>query len=95
MKSYPALRPYIGMLVRIENVDLTVLSENDGAIEVPINVGGGIGVSDQVKISNELYDIARSGPALPEGAHFSSITGVVTYFYAFKIAPRSAADFVQ
>lgn len=94
MKSYPALRPYIGMLVRIENVDLTVLSENKGALEIPINVGGGIGVSDQVKISNELYDIARSGPALPEGAHFTSITGVVTYFYAFKIAPRSAADFV-
>ncbi len=95
LKSYSALRPYIGMLVRLENVPLTILSENKGAIEVPIDVGGGIGVSDQVKISNELYDIESFGPAIPEGEVFTSITGVVTYFYAFKIAPRSAADFVQ
>jgi hypothetical protein len=33
------------------------------------------------------------GPPMPAGATFKSITGVVTYFGGFHIAPRSAADF--
>lgn len=97
LKSYEAARPFIGMLVRLENVTLTSvdISQSNGSLTANIDVGGGIDQSDQPKLSDELYDIQDSGPALAEGGTFASITGVVTYFYGFKIAPRSPADFVR
>ncbi len=60
------------------------------------------------QVSNELFDLEHYGAdngggggggggsngsgGLKGGTTFTSITGVVTYFYGFKIAPRSAAD---
>ena len=58
-----------------------------------LDVGAGVKQSDVPKISNELYDIEVEGPALVMGAQFKSITGIVTYFYGFHIAPRSKDDF--
>lgn len=97
LKSYEAARPYIGMLVKLENVQLGEVSiSSRGELKAPINVGGGIVAGDAPTVTNELYDIVNTGPAIPtEGASFSSITGVVTYFYGFKIAPRSPADFIR
>jgi hypothetical protein len=44
------------------------------------------------KLSNELY--ALQDLELAAGNTFKSITGVITYFYGFKLAPRSAEDLV-
>lgn len=44
-------------------------------------------------ISNELWNLPEN--YWPDGAQLKSVTGVVTFFFNFKIAPRSADDVVQ
>lgn len=96
LKSYATARQWLGMLVRVENVRITqTAEERGGRFTAPIDVGGGITQSDQPYISNELYDIKTDGPPLEQDAVFKSVTGVVTYFYGFKLAPRSPEDFAQ
>jgi len=48
---------------------------------------------DACAMSNELYPLGKND--FPAGTHFKSITGIVTWFYSYQIAPRSAADLVQ
>ena len=46
-------------------------------------------------MDNELYPLPYSDPKFgttPGSVHFASVTGVVTYFFSFHIAPRSDAD---
>lgn len=94
LKSYETARPWLGMLVTLENVVLANdPTSSGGRYSVDINVGGGIEQADVPRISNELYDLEGEGPPLAEGAQFSKVTGVITYFYGFKLAPRSPADF--
>jgi hypothetical protein len=94
LKSYEGARPWLGMLVRIEDVTLADNpKESNGRYTVPLYVGGGISQADVPFISNELFDLKNEGPVLADGGTFSSVVGVVTYFYGFKIAPRSSADF--
>ncbi|NUO51954.1 MAG: hypothetical protein HOV80_24150 [Polyangiaceae bacterium] len=95
IKGYPNARQWIGMLVRIEGVTLTENGVDDGKgrYTAGFDIGGGITGDDIVKISNELFDMKGLGPTLTQGAQFKAVTGVFTYFYGFKIAPRSAEDF--
>ncbi|AKT40715.1 hypothetical protein [Chondromyces crocatus] len=93
LRGYESARPYIGMLVRLENVEIAGNpSESSGRYSAAINMGQGVEASDIVRISNELYDLKGQGPAL-QGSSFRAVTGVLTYFYGFRIAPRSPADF--
>lgn len=93
LRGYEAARRYLGMLVRVENVTIAGQpAESSGRYTATLNMGAGVPAADVVSVSNELFDLKNEGPEL-EGASFKSITGVVTYFYGFKIAPRSAADF--
>ena len=96
LKSYDGARPYIGMLVRVENVTINGDTKADGSHRYcgAINVGASA-VADVPKICNELYDIEHSGPALSDMKTFKSVTGVVTYFYGFHLVPRSPADFEE
>jgi len=94
LKTYETARPWLGMLVRVENVTISGDPyESKGRFSVPMDVGGGIPQSDVPSISNELFDMKTLGPPLAQGAMFKSVTGIITYFYGFKIAPRSADDF--
>jgi hypothetical protein len=94
LKTYDSARKHLGKLVTIEGVTLAGGGVNSGGrFTADLDVGGGIPAADVPRISNELFDVEHEGPALVEGGTFTSITGVVTYFYGFKIAPRSAADF--
>lgn len=43
-------------------------------------------------LSNELFDLLAND--YPNGTHFKSVTGIVTWFYSFQIAPRSKDDLV-
>ena len=96
LKSYATARPWLGMLVKVENLTLASNGANSGGrFTAQIAVGGGVVASDVPRITNELYDIEGAGPELKEGAVFKSVTGVLTYFYGFHIAPRSPADFEQ
>lgn len=94
LRGYENARPWLGMLVRVENVQIAGSpSESSGRYTASINMGAGVPADDIVKISNELYDLKNDGPTLEAGGTFSAVTGVLTYFYGFKIAPRSPADF--
>ncbi|WP_437840799.1 hypothetical protein [Sorangium sp. So ce1153] len=94
LKSYASARRYIGMLVRVEGITIAGdPSSSRGRYTASINVGAGVPVSDVPSLSNELYDLEAQGPPLSAGATFRSVTGVLTYFYGFKIAPRCPADF--
>lgn len=95
IKGYENGRQWIGMLVRLEGVTIANDAKGDGKgrYTADLDVGGGITGDDIVKISNELFNLEEQGPELTAGAQFAAVTGVMTYFYGFKIAPRSAADF--
>jgi hypothetical protein len=94
LRSYASARRYIGMLVRVEGIKVAGdPSRSGGRYTASINVGAGVPVSDVPSLSNELYDLEAQGPPLSAGATFRSVTGVLTYFYGFKIAPRCPADF--
>jgi hypothetical protein len=93
LQPYPSARPYLGLLVRVEDVEiLSGNTSDDGRYQVTIGTGAN-GSDTALQISNELYDLVGQGPALPTGAKFASVTGLVTYFAGFHIAPRSPADF--
>lgn len=94
LKAYETARPWLGMLVTLENVVIAKdPSSSGGRYSADLNVGGGIEQADIPRISNELYDLESEGPPLAKDATFSRVTGIVTYFYGFKLAPRSPADF--
>lgn len=104
--GYENARRYLGMLVRLDNV---TIAGDPASSDPSLPTGGrytadldrtgidttGVDVSDFPKISNELYDLLNEGPGIEKGTKFKSVTGIVTYFYGFKIAPRSPDDFVQ
>jgi len=93
--GYQNARQYMGMLVRIEGVIVVGELDDDGKgrLTVTMDMGGGIGAQDAIKISNELFDLGNAGPEITDGTIFQSVTGVLTYFYGFKLAPRSIEDF--
>ncbi len=72
LKSYDTARRWLGMLVRVENVVIGGdPSASGGRYQAPLNVGGGIQLSDVPKITNELYDIQAQGPEMKDmiGVH--------------------------
>jgi hypothetical protein len=92
LHSYDTGRQWLGMLVKIENVSVGPSGVSSGRLTAPISVSAG-SQSDIPSVDNELYDVGTMGPDLTTGASFKSITGIVTYFYEFHLAPRSPADF--
>jgi hypothetical protein len=94
LKTYEGARQWLGMLVKVEDVTISEdASGSGGRYTAPLDVGLGVPASDVPKLSNELFDLEGDGPLLTAGTKFASVTGIVTYFYGFKLAPRSAADF--
>lgn len=91
--SYASARKYIGMLVRLTNITIADKpSSSGGRYTAMIKVDQPIPAADVPRISNELFALQDMG--LDEGQTYGSVTGVVTYFYGFKIAPRGASDLV-
>ncbi len=93
--GYDNARQWLGMLVRLEGVTIgtDAVADSAGRYTAALDLGGGLAGDDLVKISNELFDLEASGLELTAGTQYAAVTGVLTYFYGFKIAPRSAADF--
>lgn len=81
-------RRWIGMLVTAKDVTVLAGVASKGRVTYPLSSGQGTPA-----ISNELYDLQAN--AIADGATLKSITGIVTFFFNLKIAPRSAADIVQ
>jgi hypothetical protein len=90
LDSYVGARAYESMLVTVKNVTLTgslTTSGTRASATVAVPTGGTIW-----NISNELFDVGGQFP-LTQGQTFASVTGIVTYFGSFNVAPRSVADF--
>ncbi len=91
VRGYRNARRWLGMLVRFEQVSLPNAAQSSkGRYSFDIDIGGGISADEIVGVSNELFDLKSEGFAA--GDSLKSITGVLTYFQGFKIAPRSSAD---
>lgn len=97
LRSYDTARQWLGMLVRVENIKLAATGATDkkGRCSIALDVGSGITVADQPKLSNELFNVdCTPTTKLTAGTEVKSLTGVLTYFYSFSLAPRSADDIV-
>jgi hypothetical protein len=88
--NYATGRKWEGMLVTAN--DITLGPGVNVANRVTYIIGQGDASIDlnAAAISNELYDL--SSTQFTAGQHFSSVTGIVTWFYSYHIAPRSPAD---
>ena len=92
LDTYEEARKWLGVLVTIENVTLQApFPSTSGRYE--IRVAGTPDPETAPSINNELFDL--EGEALAEGMTLASVTGIVTFFFAVHIAPRSAADIVR
>jgi hypothetical protein len=90
--DYEQGRKWLGMLVTIKNVTLA------GPMEDPRGQGRFAAKltgaeRDGVTLTTELADLSPTD--FPQGAQFKSITGIVTWFFNYHIAPRSPADVVR
>ena len=98
LSSFATARPYIGMLVVLKDVTAPYApsaSDSSGRITADLT-----SIVDGPAINNELWDLqawngSNSSNSFPAGTHFTSITGIVDFFFNIFIAPRSAADLVQ
>jgi hypothetical protein len=88
LNSYANARQYLSMLVTVTNVCMEAAGEeSDGRYSAPVSVSG-----TAWSIDDELWDVYHLMP-LAQGQCFTSVTGIVTFFEGFSLAPRSAADF--
>jgi len=94
--NFANARQYLQMLVTVKDVIVAGgVSTAGGAghrVTYLVENADGGASSTGVKISNELYNLQATD--FPAGTHFASVTGIVTWFYSFQIAPRTAADLV-
>lgn len=91
LESFDTGRKWIGVLVTLQNVlveNAPVADKSGKRITAAITSN-----ANSPDISNELFPLALG--AFPDNTTFKSVTGVVTFFFNLKIAPRSAADLVQ
>jgi hypothetical protein len=81
-------RAYLSMLVTVNNVEIGGSgSEDDGRYGANV-----IASPIPWQISDELWDVYHLCP-LSQGQTFKSVTGIVTYFGTYHVAPRSGLDF--
>jgi hypothetical protein len=92
LDTFATGRKWIGQLVTVQNVTVAGAPSTDTKKTGRITAAFTADKNSPV-ISNELTPIAEN--AFPAGTTFKSVTGVVTFFFNLKIAPRSAADLVQ
>lgn len=91
-------RQYLQMLVTVNDVYVGPGSSVPGGSGVRVTyplgtcAANNCFVTNGPAISNELFDLQPTD--YPQGAHFKSVTGIVTWFYSFHIAPRSKDDLV-
>jgi hypothetical protein len=94
-------RQYMQMLVTVNDVYVgpgsSVPGGSGARVTYPLGTCGDVHnatcfQTGGPQISNELFDLQTTDYA--QGQHFQSVTGIVTWFYSFHIAPRSKDDLV-
>lgn len=94
LADYQKARQWLGMLVTIKNVPIQADPyEKGGRYSIRMQ-SGNVEDSELPQITNELFDLKNDGPAISKGQTLKSLTGIVTFFFNFHIAPRSGSDIV-
>jgi hypothetical protein len=85
---------FVGRLVRMENVTISStfdLKYHEAAIDGTGSTRGSI-----VNIAGQLFNLEDpKGLAAAKGKTYKSVTGVLNYFYNFKLCPRTLEDIEQ
>lgn len=105
--DFPLSRRWLGMLVQLNDVVVAAGTSTAGGggarVQYLLEEADGGVAPNGPAITNEHFDLKATGgcPAgsttctsFPAGTHFKSVTGIVTWFYSFHVAPRSPADLV-
>ncbi|HEU4412464.1 MAG TPA: hypothetical protein VFS43_44895 [Polyangiaceae bacterium] len=93
LTKYETGRPWLSTLVTLENVSILELELNPtGRARIRLNAGTGLEPADLPTITNELFDLSNSGLSFEVGQTIRRVTGMVTLFGNFSVAPRSKAD---
>jgi hypothetical protein len=95
--EYQKGQQWVGMLVQIQNItfpDGLAVASGRATIHITSDTS-----QNGPSISNELFDLVSwnnsfSSPPLAQNNSIKSVTGIVTWFYGYHVAPRSAADIV-
>jgi hypothetical protein len=86
--DYNTGRKWLNMIVTVQNATVGVGS-NDGAGRITYVVSR---IAGGLVISNELYDLGATD--IPPSTTLKSVTGIITWFDGYHIAPRSKDDLV-
>jgi hypothetical protein len=93
LASFTTGRQWIGQLVTVQNVTALTAPAGDSKNSGRVTANLSSSAQNGPQISNELYDMQPT--AFAANTTFKSVTGLVTFFFNLKIAPRSQADLVQ
>jgi hypothetical protein len=85
-----AWRQYLGVLITVNNVSALSAPKKFGSTTPTPADDYSFGITGVAKIEGSLSDITASGIA--RNTCFSSVTGVVDYFYDFLLLPRQTSD---
>lgn len=89
LTDYSKGKQWQGLLVRVKNVTTPSPPVVEGG-RLALALGSGVTAAI---VSNEFADLQAAD--LPAGTTYKSITGIVTYAFKLRLAPRSLADFVR
>ena len=92
LRTFETGRKWIGVLVRVQGLTLPqgLSADARGRVFGPIVEGTDRNLP---VLSNEMTELPAD--AYAPGTTFTSVTGVVTFFYNLRLAPRKAADLVR
>jgi hypothetical protein len=97
LATYATGRQWLSMLVTIKDVTFPASASglsDDGKGRKTAFITSGTSQNSPT-VTNELFDLGAwndQSHVIVPGAHVKSITGIVTYFFAMHIAPRTPAD---
>jgi hypothetical protein len=90
--DYDKGRKWMNMLVTIENVTIPDPLFDDGKGRASVHLTNDITNKNAPTLTNELFDLSTAG--IKPKTKYKTITGIVTWFFYFHVAPRSTADLV-
>ncbi|MGO8993261.1 MAG: hypothetical protein ACLQVI_08020 [Polyangiaceae bacterium] len=99
LDNYNLGQQWTSMLCTIENITFVDDLSDDGEGRDTIHIDPADTSENGPTLDNELFDVAtwnsqQSTPPLEKGQTIKSVTGIVTWFFNYHIAPRSPADIV-
>ena len=100
LATYATGRKWLSMLVTVKDVSFPTNASglaDDGSGRKTAYITPST-AQNAPRVTNELFDLGAWNDkthVIKPGAHLKSLTGVVTYFFALHIAPRSPEDIEQ